>query len=395
MANKKIYFDHSATTSVDKSVFEAMKPFFTNKFGNASSIHSFGQEAIFAVDKARENVARFLGCKTGEVIFTSGATESDNMVIQGMARGYGGEGKPHIITSRIEHPAILEPCQYLEKMGLAEVTYVGVNDSGLVETAEVEKAIKDNTILISIMYVNNEIGTIQPIGEIGEMVKEANRGRKQKIYFHTDAVQALNYCNCSVDKLGVDLLSLSGHKIYGPKGIGALYVRNGTPIEPITFGGHQEYGIRSGTMNTPGIVGLSAAIDLLSDEKNREKENKKIAKLRDYILDGIRSRVDNILINGDLEKRVPSNINFTVIGAEGESLLLLLDDSGFAISTGSACSAGSLKPSHVLLALGRKEEETHGSIRITIGKENTMDEADKFLAILLEIVGKLRKIAPK
>jgi len=395
MANKKIYFDHSATTSVDKSVFEAMKPFFTNKFGNASSIHSFGQEAIFAVDKARENVARFLGCKTGEVIFTSGATESDNMVIQGMARGYGGKGKPHIITSRIEHPAILEPCQYLEKMGLAEVTYVGVNDSGLVETAEVEKAIKDNTILISIMYVNNEIGTIQPIGEIGEMVKEANRGRKQKIYFHTDAVQALNYCNCSVDKLGVDLLSLSGHKIYGPKGIGALYVRNGTPIEPITFGGHQEYGIRSGTMNTPGIVGLSAAIDLLSDEKNREKENKKIAKLRDYILDGIRSRVDNILINGDLEKRVPSNINFTVIGAEGESLLLLLDDSGFAISTGSACSAGSLKPSHVLLALGRKEEETHGSIRITIGKENTMDEADKFLAILLEIVGKLRKIAPK
>ncbi|MFA5021457.1 MAG: aminotransferase class V-fold PLP-dependent enzyme [Patescibacteria group bacterium] len=387
MSSQKIYFDHSATTPVDREVLKAMTPFFTEVFGNASSIHAFGQQAIKAVDDSREKIADFLGCKTNEVIFTSGASESDNIVILGLAKP-----RQHIITSKIEHPAILEPCREMEKQGV-EVTYLDVNKKGLVELESVKKAIKENTKLISIMYVNNEIGTIQPISEIGKLIKKENRERKSenRIYFHTDAVQATNYCEMNVDQLGVDLVSISGHKIYAPKGIGALYKRAGTPIRPIQFGGHQEYGIRPGTLNVPGIVGLGKAVELISQSKN---DNEKIKKLRDKLIAGILAKIPNAIVNGDLEKRVPANAHFSFKGVEGESMLLLLDQEGIAVSTGSACSSGSLEPSAVLMALGMDPLLAHGSLRITLGKFNTEKEIDCLLEKLPPIIEKLRKISP-
>ncbi|MFA6410949.1 MAG: cysteine desulfurase family protein [Candidatus Buchananbacteria bacterium] len=382
---KKVYFDHSATTPVDQQVLEKVVPYFSEIFGNASSIHGFGQQAIAAVDDAREIIADFFGCKTKEVIFTSGASESDNLVILGLPKP--GD---HIITSKIEHPAILEPCREMEKRGV-EVTYLAVNKQGLIEIESVKKVIKENTKLISIMYVNNEIGTIQPIAEIGQLVKELNQTRKEKIYFHTDAVQATNYCEMNVDKLGVDLISISGHKIYGPKGIGALYKRLGTPLLPIQFGGHQESGVRPGTLNVPGIVGLGWAVKLVTLD---QKKNNEIKKLRDYLIQGVLKNIKQSWVNGDLAKRVPSNAHFSFKGIEGESLLLLLDQEGIAVSTGSACSSGSLEPSHVLLALGLDPLSAHGSLRVTLGKFNTKPEVDYFLEKLPPIVEKLRKISP-
>src|SRR3989338_2752365 len=385
MPNQKIYFDHSATAPVDPEVFKAMAPFFSEIFGNASSIHGFGQAAQTAVDEAREAVAEFLGAKTNEVIFTSGATESDNLVILGLAKP--GE---QIITSKIEHPAILEACREMEKRG-AEVTYLGVDAQGLVSLAELQKAIKAETRLVSIMYVNNEIGTIQPIAKIGEMIKELNQTRKEKIYFHTDAVQAANYCEMNVNKLGVDLMSLWANKIYGPKGIGALYRRSGTPLKPIQFGGHQEAGLRPGTLHVPGIIGPGKAAELISKDKKNLGE---IRKLRDYLIEEILKIIPKAQVNGDLKNRAPNNAHFSFYGVEGESLLLLLDQRGIAVSTGSACSSGSLEPSHVLMALGLNPLLAHGSLRITLGKFNTKKEIDRLIEVLPGIVEKLRKMSP-
>ncbi len=404
MPDKKAYFDHSATTPVDSAVFEAMKPYFFEEFGNASSIHLFGQKAMAAVDEARERVADFLGCKTNEVFFTSGATESDNIVVLGLAKA--GE---HIITSKIEHPAILESCREMEKRGI-EVSYIGVDNRGLVSVEEISKTIRNNTVLISIMYVNNEIGTIQPIAEIGQLIKTQNAKRTRstslrvpraeprdktqnlgKIYFHTDAVQAANYCEMKVDQLGVDLVSLSGHKIYGPKGIGVLYRRSGTPIRPIQFGGHQEKGLRPGTLNVPGIVGFGKAVELISQDK---ESNKEIKKLRDKLITNILRKIPNSQVNGDLEKRIPSNAHFSFRGVEGESMLLLLDQEGIAVSTGSACSSGSLEPSHVLMSLGIDPLLVHGSLRVTLGKFNTEKDVDYLSKTLPKIVEKLRQMSP-
>jgi cysteine desulfurase len=385
MKEQKAYFDHSATTPVDPKVLKAMEPFFKETFGNASSIHCFGQEAMAAVDDAREIVADFLGCKTEEIFFTSGATESDNIVIQGLAK----KGD-HIITSKIEHPAILEPGKEMEKQGV-EVTYIGVDKNCLVSVEEIKKTIKENTVLVSIMYVNNETGVIQPIAEIGQMIKELNKSRKKKIYFHTDAVQAANYCQMNVDKLGLDLVSLSGHKIYGPKGIGVLYKRKGVPLKPIQFGGHQEKGVRPGTLNTPGIVGMGKAVELIM---KGEGEDEKIKKLRDRLIKEMLKAVPDSQVNGDLTQRIPSNAHFSFKGVEGESMLLLLDQEGIAVSTGSACSSGSLEPSHVLMAMGMDPLSAHGSLRVTLGKFNTEEDIDYLLKTLPPIVAKLRKISP-
>jgi cysteine desulfurase len=387
--SNKVYFDHAATTPLDLQVLKVMRPYFTEVFGNASSIHGFGQAAMAAVDASRQILADFLGCQPKEIYFTSGATESDNLAILGLI----SPGQ-HLITTKIEHPAILEPCRELEKKGV-EVTHLDVNSQSLISQESVKKAIKENTRLISIMYVNNEIGTIQPIAEIGQLIKTENAKRKAKnlgmIFFHTDAVQAANYCEMNTEKLGIDLLSLSGHKIYGPKGIGVLFKKIGVPLKPIQFGGHQENNLRPGTLNVASIVGLGQAFGLIT--KNR-KANKKIEELRDYLIAHILKVIPKSQVNGDLKKRTPNNAHFSFYGVEGESLLLLLDQAGIAVSTGSACSSGSLEPSHVLLALGLEHLLAHGSLRITLGKENTKKEVDYLLQVLPGIIEKLRKISP-
>jgi cysteine desulfurase len=396
---QKIYFDHSATTPIDPRVLEAMLPYMKENFGNASSAHSFGQEAMKGVDWARETIANFFGAKPKEVIFTAGATESDNLatlgVVKSLQEKFSGK-KLHVITSSIEHPAILEPIRKLAKEGIS-ASFLPVSGKGLVEISEVKKAITDETVLISIMYVNNEIGTIQPIAEIGALVKEVRRERQEKgnklpLIFHTDAVQAVNYCNCRVDDLGVDLVSISGHKIYGPKGIGALYVREGIMIEPLQLGGHQERGIRSGTLNTAGIVGLGKAVELVIS--NQSLVISTIRNLRDKLIEGFLRAIPDTQVNGDLDKRVASNVHFSFSNTEGESILLMLDLEGIAVSTGSACASGSLSPSHVLLAMGIPEEIAHGSLRVTLGRYTTEKEVDKFLAILPPIVKKLRGMSP-
>jgi cysteine desulfurase len=397
----KIYFDHSATTPVDPEVLKAMMPYLKDKFGNASSAHSFGQEAMKGVDSAREAIANFLGCEPKELIFTSGATESDNIVIQGVIKATKEkfpERKLHIITSAIEHPAILEPCREMEKAGVL-VTYLPVTEKGLVRVGDVEKAITDDTVSISIMYVNNEVGTIQPIAEIGGIVKAVKDGRqkagnKLPLIFHTDAVQAVNYCNCQVNELGIDLMSISGHKIYGPKGIGALYVRGGTLIKSIQLGGHQERGIRAGTLNTIGIIGLGKAVELVNRKQSSSAELRRIKELRDKLVEGVLKTIPESQVNGDLEKRVPSNTHFSFLNAEGESILLMLDLEGIAVSTGSACASGSLAPSHVLLAMGVPKEVAHGSLRVTLGRFTKEKDIYKFLKILPPIIKKLREMSP-
>jgi len=403
---QKIYLDHSATTPLDPQVLKKMQPYLTEIFGNASSVHSFGQEALKGVDWAREQLSKLFGCKFKEVIFTSGASESNNLVLRGLVMAFRKklEKKYHIITSKIEHPAILETCQALEQEGLVEVSYIGVNKLGLVEVEEIKKAIKDNTILVSIMYVNNETGVIQPIHEIGKMIEKVNKARIKKIedriknevfnkvYFHTDAVQAVNYCKMQANYLGADLITISGHKIYGPKGIGALYIREGTPIKSITFGGHQEYNIRPGTYNVPGIVGLGAAVELVNNQA--PSTNDQIKKLRDKLIAGLQKAIPETRINGDLENRVPSNANLSFANAEGESMLLMLDMEGIAVSTGSACASGSLAPSHVLSAMGILPKICHASLRFTLGKENTEKEIDRVLEVMPKIVERLRKMSP-
>jgi len=309
---QKIYLDHSATTPLDSGVLKKMHPYLTETLGNASSSHSFGQEAMKGVDWAREQLAQLFGCKFKEIIFSSGATESNNLVVQGIIKAFKNnkDKKYHIVTSKIEHPAILEPCQELEKQGLVEVTYVGVNKMGLVDVEEVKKSIKDNTILVSIMYVNNEVGTIQPIREIGKMIEKINKQRAKandkfgvfdKVYFHTDAVQAVSYCKMNAPYLHADLITISGHKIYGPKGVGAIYIRENTPIKSTALGGHQEYNVRPGTYNVAGIVGLGAAVELVNNHDKNEKINLQIKNLRDKLITGLEEVIPNIQVNGDME----------------------------------------------------------------------------------------------
>lgn len=379
---RQVYMDHSSTTAVDPAVREAMLPYFTEKFGNPSSLYSIGREARRAIEEARQKVSDLIGAKKEEIIFTGSGTESDNLAIKGLAFKSRKKGD-HIITSSIEHHAVLHTCKYLESQGF-KVTYLPVSRDGLVNPADVEKAITPQTILITIMHANNEIGTIQPIEEIGKIAREKN------IPFHTDAVQTAGKIPVNVDALGVSLLSMSAHKIYGPKGVGALYIRKGTFIEPQLHGGGHERNLRSSTENVPGIVGFGKACELA---KERLPEEGKIASLRDGLIRGILEIKDSYL-NGHPTKRLPNNANFRFSYIEGESMILNLDMKGVSASTGSACSSTSLEPSHVLLAIDLKPEEAHGSLRLTLGRGNTQEDVDYVVSVLPEIVNKLRMISP-
>jgi cysteine desulfurase len=380
---KRIYMDHSATTPVTAQVLQAMLPYLSDKFGNASSLHSFGQEAKEALEESREKVAKLLAASPEEIIFTSGGTESDNLALKGIARRNKDKGK-HIITTNVEHPAILETCRKLEKEGFS-VTYLPVTGKGLVDLAALEAAIRPDTILISVMHANNEIGTIQPLEEIGRLAAEKD------IYLHTDAVQSVGKIPTDVNALGVDLLSLSAHKLYGPKGVGALYIRRGTKLESIVQGGGHERGLRSGTENVAGIVGLACAADLASQEM--ASEARRLTDLRDKLAKMVLDSVKDAWINGTMKMRLPGNLNFGFKYVEGESLLLFLDSKGIAVSTGSACSSHKLEPSHVLLSLGLKPEQCHGSLRITMGRSNTLEEVDYVAQSIAEAVERFRGIS--
>lgn len=384
MTERFIYFDHAATTPLKKEVLDEMIPYLTEKYGNPSTIYSIGREAKKAIDIAREKVAKALNADISEIYFTSGGTESDNWAIKGAAYANQKKGK-HIITTTIEHHAVLHVCKYLQEQGF-EVTYVPVEENGIVDPNKIKDAIRDDTILITVMFANNEIGTIQPIKEIAKIAKEKG------IIFHTDAVQAVGNIKVDVKELDVDLLSLSAHKFFGPKGVGALYIKKGTKIHPYEHGGAQEKNRRAGTENVAGIVGLGKAIELAT--QNIEEHNQRLIKLRDKLIDGILSNIDYVRLNGDREKRLPNNANFSFEFIEGESLLLLLDMKGIAASSGSACTSGSLDPSHVLLAIGLPHEIAHGSLRITLGDENTQEDIDYLLKELPIIVNRLREMSP-
>ena len=381
---RRIYLDHSATTPVRKEVAEIMLEYLTGRFGNPSSIHSFGREAKEALEKAREQVAHALHADSREIIFTSGGTEADNLALLGTALHNSDKGT-HIITSAIEHHAVLHACEYLQKLGF-RVTVLPVDEYGLIRMEDLRQAITAETILISIMHANNEVGTIQPIAEIGALAREKG------ILFHTDAVQSLGKIHLDVEKMKVDLLSGSGHKIYGPKGTGFLYVRQGVKINPLCYGGHQERNFRAGTENIPGIVGLGKAVELAEAEMDTEMP--RLARLRDQLIRGIQERIPYTKLNGHPELRVATNVNFSFLFVEGESLLLLLDLQGIAASSGSACTSGSLDPSHVLLAMGLPHEVAHGSVRMTLGRDNTEEDIRKVLEILPPMVNRLREMSP-
>lgn len=427
----KVYLDYAATGPVKKQVLDAMVPYLTSDFGNPSSIHSWGRSARGAVDEVRNQIAKFLNCDAQEIVFTSGGTESDNLAIKGLiesvilskAKNLKGSftdvqddkfSKSHIITSTIEHHAVLKSCEYLEKNGLAEVTYVKPNTDGFIDIADVNKAIKSNTVLVSIMYVNNEIGTVQPIREIGKLIERENRKRLEEngnmygnkkletrnsnfqkpislVHFHSDAVQAAEYQIMDVKHLHVDLLTISGHKIGAPKGIGALYIKKGTPMAPQMHGGEQEFGTRAGTENVPGIVALGKAIELI----DRSTVNgERLTKLRDYFIDTILTEIPDTELNGSRDLRSPNNINIYFKYVEGESVLLNLDLVGIAASTGSACASASLSPSHVITATYDDAERAHGSIRFTLGQTTTKKEIDYTIDHLKIIIKKLRMISP-
>lgn len=381
---RKIYFDHAATTPTDESVAKAMIEYMTTKFGNPSSVHAFGREVRKEVTEAREAVADLIGAaNSNEIFFTSGGSESDNFALKGIAFANQRRGN-HIITSQIEHHAVLHTCQWLEKHGF-EVTYLPVDEYGMVRLEDVKAAITEKTILISIMFANNEVGTIEPIKEIGAIAKEKG------IYFHTDAVQAVANVPIHVQEMNIDLLSLSGHKFYGPKGIGALYIRRGVKIEAVQMGGAQERNLRAGTENVPAIVGLGIAAR--NAKRDLEEKAARLASLRDKLIQGIQEKITNIKLNGHPTKRLPGNVNLSFRFIEGEALLLNLDMKGIAASSGSACTSGSLDPSHVLLALGLTHETAHGSLRITLGKMNTEEDIDYTLEVLPEIVNRLRSMS--
>ncbi|MBI4634399.1 MAG: cysteine desulfurase NifS [Deltaproteobacteria bacterium] len=381
---KSIYLDHAATTPVDPEVVKAMLPYFTEHFGNPSSLHSFGQEAKKAVEGARDSIASLIGAKAEEIVFTSGGTESDNFALKGVAAARKDKGN-HVITSVIEHHAVLETCHYLEKQGCA-VTYLPVDRDGAVDPGAVKKAVTDKTILISIMHANNEVGTIQPIAEIGKIAREKG------IYFHTDAVQTFGHIPIDVNKLNVDLLSASGHKLYGPKGVGIVYIRKGTKITPFIHGGEQEKGRRASTHNVPGIVGMGKAAKLAGESLTEEA--KTISALRDKFIKGVLETIDEIQLNGHPTRRLPNNVNVCINYIEGEAMILNLDMEGIACSSGSACSSASLEASHVLAALGVPPELAHSSLRFTLGRSTSEEDVDTVLTALPRIVGKLRSMSP-
>lgn len=379
-----IYFDNAATTPLRKEVLDEMLPYLTEFYGNASSIYKIGQASRVAIDSAREKVADILGATPREIIFTSCGSESDNWAIKGYAMAHKKRGN-HIITTKIEHHAVLHTCEYLEKKGF-EVTYLDVDEYGLISLEQLESAIRPETILITVMYANNEIGTIQPIKEIADIA------HKHDIVFHTDAVQAVGSVPINVKELGVDMLSLSAHKFNGPKGIGAMYIKRSLYIENFMHGGAQEFGKRAGTENTANIVGLAKALEISTTEM--DKKISYLTELRDYIIENISAKIPYCRLNGHASERLPGNVNFSFEFIEGESLLLMLNMNGIAASSGSACTSGSLDPSHVLLAIGLPHEEAHGSLRVSLGYQNTYEEADKLIEVLPGIVQRLRDMSP-
>ncbi|OFI05414.1 cysteine desulfurase IscS [Clostridium acetireducens DSM 10703] len=383
--NKKIYMDYSATTYTRDEVLQDMIPYFTKEFGNPSSMYSLSDKTKEAIDKSRERIAKAINADKNDIYFTAGGSEADNWALKGIALANKNKGN-HIITTKIEHHAILNTCEFLKKYGF-EVTYLPVDEYGFINIDELKNAINDKTILVSIMFANNEIGTIQPIKEIGKVCKERN------VYFHTDAVQAVTHVSIDVEDMNIDLLSMAGHKFYGPKGIGALYIKKGVKIENLIHGGGQERGKRASTENIPGIVGMGKAIELATNEM--EEENKRLTNLRDKLMKGLMEKIPHAKLNGPKgEKRLPGNVNISFVGVEGETLLLDLDYEGIYISTGSACASASLDPSHVLLSIGLPHEIAHGSLRLTLGKDTTEEQIDYALNVIPEIIKRRRKMSP-
>jgi cysteine desulfurase len=385
----RAYLDYNATTPVDPAVLEAMLPFLADNFGNASSIHSAGQRARAAVDRARDSIAALLGAKPSEIVFTSGGTEADNLAILGLVSAVASKsasGRKHIITSAIEHHAVLNSCQALEQQGI-EVTYIPVGSTGVVDPDEIRRALRSDTILITVMHANNEIGTIQPIEEIGRIASEAD------VYFHCDAVQSAGKLPFSVNQLGVDLISISAHKIYGPKGVGALYVRSGTPLSPQFHGGHHERDRRPGTENVPGIVGFGKAAELALADLAEEPQ--RVAALRDRLERAILDSVSSVRVNGDVARRVANTTNLSFAAAGGEAMLIALDLIGVACSTGAACSSGAVEPSHVLLAIGLSPDEARSSLRFSLGRHTTAEEIDYAIAAIPKVADRLRALSPR
>lgn len=381
---KLIYLDNAATTALRPEVFEAMKPFFLENYSNPNSIYTFAQQSKKAVDEARETIAGLIGAKPNEIYFTAGGSESDNWAIKGCAEAFASKGK-HIITTKIEHHAVLHTCEYLEKKGI-EVTYLDVDENGMISLEQLEQAIRPDTILISIMFANNEIGTIEPVREIGAIAK------KHGVLFHTDAVQAFGHVPVQVDELNIDMLSASAHKFHGPKGVGFFYMRNNVKLGAYLHGGAQERSRRAGTSNVPGIVGMAKAAQLAVD--GMEENSKKIAAVRDHLIERVLAEVPFSRLNGHQTQRLPNNANFCFRFIEGESLLIMLDQKGICASSGSACTSGSLDPSHVLMAIGLPHETAHGSLRMTLDRENTEEEVDFVLEKLPAIVQRLRDMSP-
>ena len=386
---RRVYLDNSATTPIDRDVVDVMIPFLTEKFGNASSIHFFGQEARAAVDRARQQIAEIINARQNEIVFTSGGTEANNLAIRGLVEANEKYGK-HIITSQIEHSAVKEVCEDLEKRG-CEVTYLPVYEDGIVRIEDIKNSIRADTILISVMTANNEIGTIQPIAETGKLVREIRAGGK-KIWFHTDAVQAVGKMKVDVEAFGCDLLSMSAHKIYAPKGVGTLFVRRGVRLHSQNIGGHQERERRGGTESVPLIIAFGQACE--SAQKNLDESSDYLKNLRDKFENGVAERIDEFVFNGNREKRLPNISNISFRHIEGEGLLINLDMQGIAVSTGSACSSGSLEPSPVIRALGRNDELARGAIRFSFGKENTLADVEYVLEVLPKAVENLRKLSP-
>ena len=387
---KRIYLDHAATTYLDPRVKRAMEPFWEKNFGNASTIYKEGLDARNALNQARKTIAKLIGAHPDEIIFTNGGTESDNLAIFGIARNYK---TGHIITSKIEHHAVLKPCEFLEKENF-KITYLDVDKNGIVDLKQLKKSLRKDTILVSIMYANNEIGTIQPIREIAKIIRDFRKKNNPPAggpFFHTDAIQAAGYLDLNVQKLGVDLMSVNASKIYGPKGLGFSYIKRGVKLSPIIYGGGQERGLRPGTENIPGIVGLAKALEI--SQNIREKEAKRLAVLRDYLIKGILKKIKGASLNGHPVLRLPNNANVSIPRIEGESLVLYLDAQGISCSTGSACTSQDLEPSHVITALGKSKEASHSSVRFSLGRKTSKSDMDYVLKVLPDIVKKLRSVS--
>lgn len=388
--NKKIYLDHSASTTINNSVLQKMLPYFSNKYGNASSMHQSGRSANKVIKDCKNKIAQILDCESNEIIFTGSGTESDNMAMLGLSRAYKNYGN-HIIISEIEHKAVLESAKILEKEGF-EISVLPVDHDGIIKFDELRRMINERTILISIMYANNEIGTIQPISDISNLIQEfRNKNGTQFPFFHTDACQAAGYLDIKTKNLGVDLMTLNGSKIYGPKGIGILFKKENIRIKPIIVGGEQENNLRAGTESIPLIVGFTKALEI--SDKTRDKESKRLGFIRDYFISQLKSKIPDLIINGHRTLRLPNNVHISIPDIEGESILLMLDQYGIEASTGSACSAYDLKPSHVLLAIGQTPEFAHGSIRFSLGRENKKSDVDYVVSIFPKIVALLKSIS--